>query len=600
MTFLDTTTNTTLGTAALNGNTATVSTTLLTAGQHNITATYAGDANFSTSTSSATALTQTVNQAATTTSLTAATPDPSTFGQSLTFTATVTPTAPGTGTPTGSVRFEDGTTTLGTGTLANGAATFTTSALSVVGSPHSITAVYGGDTNFLASPASPAVSQTVEQAGSTVTLTSSPNPASPGQTVTLTATVAAVSPGTGTPTGSVTFLDTTTNTTLGTADLNAGSATLPTSFTAVADHSITATYNGDASFTSSSGTVTVPVSETSSLTGYAYMDVNDNGQRMVSGVSKLGIPNVTVTLERTDATAPNQTALTQSDGSFQFNSLPAGTYTLVETQPQQYLNVKDAQAGSFGGDVSIANTISGISLPAGQQGTEYDFGEYLLAQGYLSNQLELASTPTASDPVIERIVDPPPVVQLGGNSTTNFTATYAVGGSPVAIASPAATITHAGGGNLSTLTVTITNSKDADSEGFVIGNQTFNAGTVSPQTVTTLTSFPKITAVFAAGVLTLTGDDSVADYQSLLQSIQYEDTATSPDTSPRIITVVANEALAASNTATTTINISDPPPSATASRAHAAAVVATPVADTASGASLADQVLGSVDNWLGQ
>jgi hypothetical protein len=71
--------------------------------------------------------------------------NPSNFGQSVTFTATVTGVS-----PTGTVTFKDGGTVLGTGTLnANGQATFTTSSLSV--GSHSITAAYGGDANNVAS-----------------------------------------------------------------------------------------------------------------------------------------------------------------------------------------------------------------------------------------------------------------------------------------------------------------------------------------------------------------------------------------------------------------------------------------------------------------
>ena len=70
--------------------------------------------------------------------------NPSVFGQSVTFTATVKAVAPGSGTPTGAVTFLDGSTTLGTGTLdASGVASFSTSTLSV--GEHSITAAYGGN-----------------------------------------------------------------------------------------------------------------------------------------------------------------------------------------------------------------------------------------------------------------------------------------------------------------------------------------------------------------------------------------------------------------------------------------------------------------------
>jgi hypothetical protein len=74
--------------------------------------------------------------------------NPSITGQSVTFTATVSPLAGG-GTPTGTVTFRDGATELATVTLAGGSATFTTSVL-VLGS-HSITAEYSGDATYLPS-----------------------------------------------------------------------------------------------------------------------------------------------------------------------------------------------------------------------------------------------------------------------------------------------------------------------------------------------------------------------------------------------------------------------------------------------------------------
>jgi hypothetical protein len=85
-------------------------------------------------------------------------PNPSAFGQSVTFTARVTGPA-GTATPTGTVTFSDGSTTLGTGTLnTSGIANLATSSLAVGG--HTITAVYSGDANF-AGPTSAAIAQVV-------------------------------------------------------------------------------------------------------------------------------------------------------------------------------------------------------------------------------------------------------------------------------------------------------------------------------------------------------------------------------------------------------------------------------------------------------
>src|SRR5262249_48245357 len=89
--------------------------------------------------------TLTISPAGTSTSL-ASSPNPSVTGQSVTFTATIAVVAPGAGTPTGTVTFIDGSTTLGTGTLIGGVATLSTSSLAVAG--HSITAAYSGDTDF--------------------------------------------------------------------------------------------------------------------------------------------------------------------------------------------------------------------------------------------------------------------------------------------------------------------------------------------------------------------------------------------------------------------------------------------------------------------
>ena len=137
---------------------------------HVITAVYSPTGAFNASTGT---LNQTVNKANTGTSL-ASSGNPSKFGQSVTFTATVTRIPAGSGTATGTVTFKEGATTLGTGTLNGlGVATFTTSTLSVAS--HSITAEYGGDGNFNTSTSS-ALTQVVQKADTSTALTSSANP----------------------------------------------------------------------------------------------------------------------------------------------------------------------------------------------------------------------------------------------------------------------------------------------------------------------------------------------------------------------------------------------------------------------------------------
>src|SRR5439155_3682344 len=129
------------------------------------------------------------NKSDTTPTLTSNT-NPSVFGQSVVFTATVAATSPGAGTPTGTVVFKDGATVLSTNTLSGGSVNYTNASLSVAA--HSMTVVYTGDGNFNTN-ASAVFTQTVNQASSTTTAASSASPSVFGQSVTFTATVNAVS-----------------------------------------------------------------------------------------------------------------------------------------------------------------------------------------------------------------------------------------------------------------------------------------------------------------------------------------------------------------------------------------------------------------------
>ena len=233
--------NNSIGTATLAGGTATLSISTLAVGAHSLTASYAGDASFLASVSPPTP--QTVNQAQPAVTL-AASPTSTVFGQGVTLTATAT--GPG-ATPTGTITFLDGTTSLGTGTLQGGVATLQIASLAV--GAHSLSASYGGDGNFVAA-ASSAVSFTVGQAASASTLVAAPTPSVAGQSVTLTAGVAAVMPGAGVPSGQLTFMDGAA--TLHTSTLDtAGTATFSTSALAVGPHALTVVYAGDTNFTGS-------------------------------------------------------------------------------------------------------------------------------------------------------------------------------------------------------------------------------------------------------------------------------------------------------------------------------------------------------------
>jgi RHS repeat-associated protein len=150
VTFKDGTT--TLGTGTIASGTATLSKSFTTTGSHSLSAVYAGNTTYATSTSAAKA--QTVNAKVASTTVLTSSVNPTIIGQASTLTATVSGTS-----PSGSVTFKDGATTLGTGTLSSGVASWAGS-FATAGA-HSLTAVYAGDTANNTSTSS-ALSQTVD------------------------------------------------------------------------------------------------------------------------------------------------------------------------------------------------------------------------------------------------------------------------------------------------------------------------------------------------------------------------------------------------------------------------------------------------------
>ena len=238
---------TVLGTGTLSGGSASFTTSTLKVGTNAIKAVYGGDSNFAGSTSKT--VSQVVSKATTTTTL-ASSQNPSNSGQSVTFTASVAPQF--SGTPTGTVTFNNGSMKLGTVPLSGGVASYTTTNLAVGTEP--ITAIYNGSSSFTTST-SGAVSQAVNQANTTTTLVSSLNPSNYKQAVTFTATVSPQFSGTVTET--VTFYDGTTL--LKTVTLSGGKAKFTTSKLTSGVHSIKATYNGSTDFTGSSGSLTQTV-----------------------------------------------------------------------------------------------------------------------------------------------------------------------------------------------------------------------------------------------------------------------------------------------------------------------------------------------------
>lgn len=315
VTFLGGTT--TLGTGTLDATgKATYTAASLNATTYSITASYAGDTAFAGSVSSAQNLV--VTPATPTVILTA--PATALVGASVTLSVTVTGTG---GSPTGTVVFKDGATILSTVNLASGAASYSTSALTV--GTHSITASYSGDSIFAATTTA-AQSVVVSLGTATVSLTA-PATALLGASVTLATTVT----GTGsTPTGTVTFKDGTA--TLSTATLAGGAASYSTTTLAAGAHSITVSYSGDSNFaaaTSLASTVTINVPPSISFAAAPATLTIVHGSSGTVTITGTPVGGYTGTVTFACGTLPSAAACTFSPNSLSFTGASAAQSTTL-------------------------------------------------------------------------------------------------------------------------------------------------------------------------------------------------------------------------------------------------------------------------------
>ncbi|HET6247501.1 MAG TPA: Ig-like domain-containing protein, partial [Tepidisphaeraceae bacterium] len=255
---------------------------------------------------------ETVGTGATTTTLTVS-PNPILFGQSVTLTATISPSA-----ATGTVTFFDGMTQLGLPAMVNaGVATLAVTSLET--GTDTLTAVYSGDANYSPST-STATTETVNTAPSTTVLTTDINQVVFGNPVRLTANVPIAG-----ATGTVSFYS--DGTLVGTSNLNNGGvAKLTASSLAVGNDTLTAVYSGDSNYnTSTSNGVVVAVSQgLTSTTLIADPTVVTVGSpvtftvTVASNITGLPTPTGTVTLTA-DATVL-ATGLTLVNGTVTFTT----------------------------------------------------------------------------------------------------------------------------------------------------------------------------------------------------------------------------------------------------------------------------------------
>ena len=240
------------------GNTATgtpLSTVPLNSGTYTVIAVFPGSASYEATRSAP--VTFQINPGTTSVTVTASAGRAS-YGQAVTFTAVVT--APGGGTPSGTITFSDDGTVLGSAVLdGSGVAMLTVPSLAV--GANSITASYAGDINFVSATSAHAAAVAVAPAASRAMLVSIVGlKKKKVVSLELKAEIESPSLGGGVPTGSVVFellQKKKKPTVLGTASLSAGVATLFVKPTKVLKQSIEVLYSGDAYFQPSTMTTTI-------------------------------------------------------------------------------------------------------------------------------------------------------------------------------------------------------------------------------------------------------------------------------------------------------------------------------------------------------
>lgn len=360
-----------LGSANLVSNVAALSIANLTVGSHSIIARYAGDNNVSMNGSAA--LSQTVNLSPTSVALTS-NASPSTYGQTVTFTANVT-AAFGTA-PASSVSFYDGTTLLGTVNTAT--APPQVSIFYLTAGTHAITATYAGNSNY-ASSTSAALSQSVSQASTTTTVSSNVNPSSFAQPVTLTAFVDSTyhfsSNG-----ATVTFYD--NGAPIGSSVISGNAVSVTISSLATGAHSITANYAGDANLLASTSAVfaqTVnPAAVSPTIALSSYSTTYGQSITMTSNVRPAfgGTPTGTVTFWLNSTTSLGTGPLVNGTAQATTTAVPAGSRSIYATYngdtnfasgssfPTQLTVSQATTTTAAGADINPANYGQTVTLSA--------------------------------------------------------------------------------------------------------------------------------------------------------------------------------------------------------------------------------------------
>ncbi|WP_148045050.1 beta strand repeat-containing protein [Nocardioides marmorisolisilvae] len=452
--------------------------THLTVGDHNVTANYSGDDNFA---GQSDALTQNVDAAHTTTSISSS-PNPSVHGQNVTVHAEVTPIAPATGHPTGTIKFIVDGANYGFVDMVNGAADITVTGLST--DSHTIKAVYlSDDLNFFTST-SETITQVVNKASTKTTLTSSSPTAVFGQPVTFTASVSVLAPGAGSPSGTIVFKD--GSTVIGTQPVSSATgeqASITVSNLSVAQHAISAAYSGDDDFNASTGNVsqTVTRAQTSTvISSSANPAASGQGVQFTATVTPVapgaGNPTGTVRFFVNGANLGSPAAVVDGVAtSPNFASLTPGIYKITATYSGD---------GNFVGSDGVLDQGAGQNVTKGNTSITVSSGPAAAAYG---SAVTVTTDVTAVAPAQRK---PTGVVQIWEGDEL-------LGSSSLAPTSAATT-------SEATFVTTGLSAGAHSLTAVYVGNFNFNGSSAS--TTQTVGQIPTVTGIASSGTPAVYGD----------------------------------------------------------------------------------------------
>ena len=251
------------------------------------------------------------------------------------------------------------------------------------------------------------------------------------------------------------------------------------------------------------------------------------------------------------AIADADTLITDADDT----NIESATVTLTNAQADDVLEVGDLPTGITANvDTSTSGQIT-VTLTGSAPLAEYQSAIEAISFENTSENPDLTDrnlevvvndgdtdSNVATSTISITPVNDPPVLDLDGNDSTatgaDYQTTFTENGPAVIIADADTLITDADDTNIESATVTLTNAQADD----VLAVGTLPAGiSIDPDSTATN--------------IILTGAASLAEYQSAIEAISFNNTSENPDLAARNVTVVVNDGTANSNVATTTISV---------------------------------------------